>query len=196
MEITTQNLASSSRHVIHFSGLINQQSTYNIWSIFLQAMQGGAASILFRFSSEGGDLNSGFALYNNLRSVPIPIEAHNIGSVESIATLVYLAADTRKVVEHGRFLIHSFNANFSCLSVDFGRLSERARSIDNYGEIYAKIFDERTQDAKTPINVLDALKGEALIIDASTAASSGVASGMVTPEDVLSISDTHWWASP
>ncbi|WP_155837415.1 ATP-dependent Clp protease proteolytic subunit [Herminiimonas sp. CN] len=50
-----------------------------------------------------GSTDQGFALYNFLRSLPIPLKTHNIGDVESIAVVVFLASTKRFTCPHSRF---------------------------------------------------------------------------------------------
>lgn len=194
--LSSQQNINSQPHAIHFSGPINPITVNNLRSALLPAIRQNATEIKLYFSSEGGDLNSGLALYHFLRAYPIPLTIVNFGSVESIAVLIFLAADKRLVVEHGRFLIHSFNANFQFQSVDHGRLSERTRSIDSYAEIYTKIFKERTNSAQTPIDVGNILHGDALIIDSATAISAGIATSIISAEGAMTVNDIPWWVAP
>lgn len=184
------------RHIVHFTGPINYITVNNIRDAILKSILQNATSITMIFSSEGGDLNSGLSLYHFLRALPVPLTMHNFGSVESIAVLAYLAADTRLVVEDGRFLIHSFSANFPFTSVDLPRLSERTVSINSYAEIYAKIFNERTKNAQISIDIHKALHGEALIVDASAAVSHGIATTIAPAEGTIRSSDAHRWVAP
>jgi len=64
------------------------------------------------FSSSGGHVESGIALYNFLRALPVGIIMHNTGSIDSIANIVFLAADTRYSSVHSSFLFHGINWNF------------------------------------------------------------------------------------
>ncbi len=49
---------------------------------------------------------AGITLYNFLRALPIHIVMHNTGSVDSIATVIFLAAEERYACSHSRFLFH------------------------------------------------------------------------------------------
>jgi len=189
------------RHVIHFNGSINPVTVHNIRQLTLQAILGNtqtakATELYYVFSSEGGDVTSGLALYNFLRGISIPITMHNFSSVESIAVLIFLAADNRYTVPIGRFLLHSFQTNFASSSVDIPRLSERARSLDNYMDIYIRCFQERVDSAKKPIDLESVFRGDAAIIDATAAIDVGIVHKIVPPSKLITTSDIHWWVSP
>ena len=112
-----------SKHVIHFLGPVNVISIQNLRNIILQSINGQkpASEIELLISSEGGDLNSGFTAYNFIRSIQIPITCINIGTVESMAVILYLAGDQRLAVQHSRFLLHSLHWGFNAGNVDQNR---------------------------------------------------------------------------
>lgn len=186
----------SQKNVIHFVGHINPVTVNNIRSAILPALKQGTTEIELMLSSEGGDINSGLALYNFLRVIPVPLTTVNIGSVESIAVIVYLAGDKRLAVDNSRFLIHSFNANFPFNGVDYSRLSERTASLDDYAKTYSYIFNYRTKHAQTPVNIDHTLRGDALIIDSAAATSAGIVTEIITSERKISAADVHWWVAP
>src|SRR5881396_644821 len=51
--------------------------------------------LYFLFSSNGGSINAGITFYNFLRALPTEIVMHNIGSIDSIATVIFLAGEKR-----------------------------------------------------------------------------------------------------
>lgn len=54
-----------------------------------------ANSIYLMFSSTGGSVEHGITLYNYLRALPCGLVIHNIGSIQSVATVIFHAADER-----------------------------------------------------------------------------------------------------
>ncbi len=65
-----------------------------------------AQNIYLMFSSDGGSVEHGITLYNFLRALPCGVVMHNIGSVQSVATVIFHAADTRYAVPHSTFMFH------------------------------------------------------------------------------------------
>ena len=74
--------------------------------------QAKPSNLYFLFSSTGGSVDAGMALYNYLRALPVPIVMHNIGSVDSIANVVFLAADKRYAAPYSMFLLHGITWGF------------------------------------------------------------------------------------
>ncbi|MBW4056959.1 MAG: hypothetical protein HIU83_16510 [Proteobacteria bacterium] len=181
-----------STHVIHFYGPVNLISVEELRNCALSAIQqGGATELQLRISSEGGNLTAGFTAYHFIKSLPVPVVTHNIGNVESIAVLLFLAGTTRLVVPHGRFMIHALNWGFGNGTVDHDRLAEYAASLDFDSERYAQIFDERTEGANQVVNVRSHLLGRANILGADASVVAGISTSVAeiaTPEGTV-----HWW---
>lgn len=68
--------------------------------------------LYFALSSPGGSVAAGVALYSFLRSLPVKLTMHNIGAVDSIATAVFMAAETRRACAHSSFLFHGISTTF------------------------------------------------------------------------------------
>ncbi len=189
----SQMPTSKRRDVFHFYGPVTQASIQNLRNMVFEAVyQHDSDDITLVISSEGGDLNSGFTAYQFLRSLPATITTVNMCTVESIAVPIYLAGDQRMAMERSRFLLHSFNWTTPHVRVDQPRLMEYSHSLLFDMERYAQIFNERTKGCDVPVDILKHLKGDPLIIDASSAA----ANGLVTAEldsFFMNKAVTQWW---
>lgn len=181
------------KHVIHYYAPITVVSFNAFRNCALRAIQEQKASeLIFLFSSEGGDLNSGFTAYNFIRALPVKTTCINMGTVESIAVMPFLACENRFAVEHSRFLLHSFNWTINS-RIDAPRLAEHSNSLAFDAERYAQIFDERTKNSQTPIDVRKHLHGDSLIVDPTTAQAAGMIHSLVHTVDRISQNDIHWW---
>ena len=89
-----------------FTGIIEPGSATRIATAFNLAVNNGCDEIYLCLSSAGGLVADGIYLYNHIRSLPAKVIIHNIGTVASIATAVYVAASERLCSEHGVFMIH------------------------------------------------------------------------------------------
>ena len=89
-----------------FTGLIEPGSAARIASAFNTAVNNGCDEVYLCMSSTGGLVADGIYLYNYIRGLPVQTIIHNIGTVASIATAVYVAAEKRCCSEHGAFMIH------------------------------------------------------------------------------------------
>lgn len=168
---------------IHFWNSINNETSRMLRNMVINSINKGEKEIKILFSSDGGDLNAGMNLYNYFRNIQsdVTVKICNVGSIESIAVIVYLAFDKRLAIENSRFLLHSFHWNTPQYT-DHMRLTEYTESLNYHVERYAQLFNERTQFAKNQINILDCLNGHSLIIPATTATSCGIVSEIISDE--------------
>ena len=98
---------------VTFVGPIYHPATKNLRNLCSQLGGNGTPELHLFLSSTGGSLAEGFALYNFLRSLPLELTTHNIGSIESVANVVFLAADQRCAAPDTHFLLHGFDWTFS-----------------------------------------------------------------------------------
>ncbi|OGU44573.1 MAG: hypothetical protein A2000_05485 [Ignavibacteria bacterium GWB2_36_8] len=117
--------------------------------------------IYFLFSSCGGSVEAGVVLYNFIRSLPVEIIMHNTGSIDSIANIVFLSANTRFTSDHSSFLFHCIiqpvNANTNLTK---SQLQELISGINISENKIASIIAERTKLPLEEIRELF-LQGEA-----------------------------------
>lgn len=184
-------------HIFHFCGPITPKSYEYLRNVICTAVfERCADKITVMFSSEGGDLNSGFSAYNFLRGLPVPVKMVNVGTVESIAIIIYLAADEREALETSRFLLHQFNWTYPQQRVDYSRLSENSQSLQFDVNRYVSIFNDRTQSGKSKIDIEECLRGQSIILEPASASAAGIATKIIPvrgsiPRQTDSI--IHWW---
>lgn len=184
-------------HVFHFNVDVTAKSTSVLRDQIMTAIsQNAADELVLLISSSGGNLDSGFSTYNFLRSLNKPITAVNTGCVESIALMIFLAADVRVAVDNSRFLLHEFHWSFSNEVVNHSRLREHVESLDFDAARYTEIFQKRTASAKHSVDIKKCLHGEPLIIDSPTAVTAGIAHTICTPESIVPVEKAiHWWVN-
>lgn len=189
----SQTPENKRRDVFHFYGPVTRGSIQNLRNMIFEAVyQHDSDDITLVISSEGGDLNPGFTAYQFLRSLPATITTVNMCTVESIAVPIYLAGEQRMAMQGSRFLLHSFNWTTPHVRVDQPRLMEYSNSLLFDMERYAQIFNERTKSSDVPIDILKHLKGDPLIIDAATAAASGLVTAKLDTF-FMNRDVTQWW---
>ncbi len=136
-----------------FHGEINVYSSSNLIYACNEAIKKGKKHIYISFASRGGFSDSGFYLYNNLKSMDVEITFHNTGSVESAGLTTFLAGDNRYASPHSRFLLHQpfrkFPANTSYDSRD---LSEFSQLLKNDELTIKNIITENSSASKPKIN--------------------------------------------
>lgn len=185
-----------SKHIIHFYGLVTPNSFQELRGMMLTASfehKQKASEISILISSEGGDLNSGFTAYNFIREFPIPVSCVNMGTVESIAAILFLGASQRFSLKDSRFLLHSFHWNFPSGCVDEARLAEYSKSLSFDRDRYAAIFKERTQCIQAGFDPLQCLNGVAEILNAERAYQIGITTTAAAPKTTIDPEAIHWW---
>jgi ATP-dependent protease ClpP protease subunit len=153
---------------------ITQKSASTLISVANNMAANGIIKITVCLSSAGGELAAAFSAYHFLRSLSIPLVMHNAGSIESSAMLLYLAAGTRSAAPHSRFLIHPFHWTFGPSPVFLPNIREAVTSLEFDSRRYADIFNERTQGADKPLDVIKGMEREPLVIGAEEARLCGI----------------------
>ncbi len=134
---------------VTFVGPMHYPATKNLRNLCCQLAGNGVPEIYLQFSSTGGSLVEGFALYNFLRSLPTKLTTHNIGSVESIENIVFLAADQRYACSETHFLFHGFDWAFG----------------DNQSLVHERIKEISMSLSADEMRFVEMLKGRAGMTD-------------------------------
>ncbi|MGA2029838.1 MAG: ATP-dependent Clp protease proteolytic subunit [Verrucomicrobiota bacterium] len=118
-----------------FSGAIDQtslQKFFNNFALVTQQPQPNKHLHLL-VQSTGGSIADGTAMYNFLKTAAIDVSLYNSGSVQSMATLVFLAAKRRVVSQHATFMLH--RASCAPQAMTTSRIADVLKSL--------KIDDDR-----------------------------------------------------
>ena len=183
-----------SLHIVHFIGPINHGSACTIRNLCLQALQSGATEIALHLSTEGGNMTAGFALYFFLKSLPLPLTTHNVGSVESVGVVIFLAGEKRYACPRTRFLVHPLHWGFgSLVAADHARVSEWRDCLDFDAERYAAIFDEATLAGPVRADIRANLSGHARIFDTDQALAAGIIHQTLQARLPGAGTTSHWW---
>jgi len=161
------------RHIIHFTGPINSSTCGNLIGTCTKALQQGATHLQLNIATMGGDCAYGFSLYNYLLALPVPVDTHNLGTVESMGNILYLAGKRRTACPLSKFLFHPFHWTLHG-SVDHARMLEYAHSLEHDLKLYEEIVRQRTGDAVDLLDVRRALTSESLIIEPEQALAYGL----------------------
>jgi len=91
---------------VKFSSPINPQTSQVLMNFLSQQINSGQKEFYFLISSVGGSVKDGVDLYNFIRALPAKIIMHNIGIIDSIANVIFLAANERYSNPAASFLFH------------------------------------------------------------------------------------------
>ena len=89
-----------------FTAEINSTTVERLTSIMVQAGKKRVEEVYLALSTPGGQVQQGIALYNTLLSMPFKLTVHNIGSVNSMGNVIFLAGEDRYATENATFLFH------------------------------------------------------------------------------------------
>lgn len=136
---------------INFFDGINQITVNKFIQFTIDAIQQhNPTEINYFISSNGGDVDSGFTLYNFLVSMhdKIRITMHNTGTIDSIANVIFLAGKRRYAAPNASFLFHGFVMNLN--AGGFGRtiLKEHLSRLDS---MEARMADTISKNSKLTI---------------------------------------------
>lgn len=160
-------------HVVHFTGPINSTTCGELIDTCSKALAKGASSLTLKIATMGGECSYGFSLYNFLMALPVPVDTHNLGTVESMGNIIFLAGRRRTACKHSKFLFHPFHWTLHG-SVDHARMSEYAMSLDYDLYLYERIVRERTPDAAQPLEIARYLIASPRILNPEEAIGAGL----------------------
>ena len=132
-------------YYINFYGGINPQSVQKVMSVCSDLVaKEKPESLYFIFSSPGGNVDAGITLYHFLRSLPVKVVMHNSGSIDSVATVIFHAADERIAAQNSTFLFHGVSWGFGAnANVNRTQLEEVRSSLIEAENKIAKILAGR-----------------------------------------------------
>ena len=126
-----------------------------------QAVVDGYQDITLMISSAGGQVVPGFAAYNQLQMFPIQLTTYNIGSVSSIAAVIFLAGSRRIAVPNATFLFHS-------PALELAQTGEMTKiQLDQYLS-QLEAYDQRIKDVLIAKTILQPEQVELLIAEGKT----------------------------
>lgn len=95
-----------STYYVSFSAEINPTTTEHLINGMANLHNQGATEVHLLFSTPGGSIMNGFNLYNVLRALPMKLIIHNVGNVDSIGNVIFLAGAERRAAPHSTFMFH------------------------------------------------------------------------------------------
>lgn len=129
---------------ISFAAEIVPQTTEALIRALTDFVNQGFREIHLLLSSPGGSVMHGITIYNVLRGLPIALTTHNVGNVDSIGAVVYLAGERRYTCPQATFMLHgvAFGTNVPAQFFE-KNLKERLASVQRDQERIKAIYCER-----------------------------------------------------
>jgi ATP-dependent Clp protease, protease subunit len=104
----------------------------------------GVTTVHLLLSTLGGSVMHGMTLYNTLRALPLKLITHNVGSVNSIGNVVFLAGEERYSCPNATFMFHGVGFDVpQGARFEEKLLRERLDSLTADQARIAKVLEER-----------------------------------------------------
>lgn len=142
----TKRPAARNKKVVYisFSSEVSPQTTEALLAICADQVNKGVSTVNLLLSTPGGSVLHGMNIYNVLRGMPFNLITHNVGSVNSIGNVVFLAGEKRYVVPNGTFMFHGVGFDIKQpMRLEEKLLRERLDSIDSDQRKIAAIINDR-----------------------------------------------------
>jgi len=104
--MTTSVAVTPPTTYVSFSAEITPQTTESLIAVMADCATKGVQEVCLLLSTLGGQVMCGINLYNILRSLPLRLTTHNVGNVNSIGNVVFLAGSKRFACPHSTFMFH------------------------------------------------------------------------------------------
>lgn len=157
---------------ISFNAKVNLFTTQNLLAVTFDQISKGATHIYYLFSSPGGEVAQGMAVYNILKGLPVKTTMHNVGNVDSIGNAIFLAGKRRKTAPHSTFMFHGVGFDLTTPTrLEEKNLRESLGTIDADHKRIGSVISQETALKGKDIN---RLFRQAQTKDAAYALSSGI----------------------
>jgi ATP-dependent Clp protease protease subunit len=129
---------------ISFLAEIVPQTTEALIAALTNFVNQGFREIHLLLSTPGGSVMHGITIYNVLRGLPITLTTHNVGNVDSIGAVIYLAGERRYACPQATFMLHGVAFGTNSPTQFFERnLRERLAAVQADQERIKAIYRDR-----------------------------------------------------
>ena len=154
--------------------------TFNLSALkkFLDSLESDVTDIHVAINSGGGSVVEGWAIYDKLKTSGKKITTIGEGMVGSIATIIFMAGDVRKLHENSRFFIHNpYWQPDSPTPMEADDLISLGESLQAEQK---KILDFYSKQTGTAIEQLEPLMQKATDLTSTQAVEMGFANEIIT----------------
>ncbi len=170
--MTTQSATPPSVRYLSFSAFINRETVQTLIQMMSKYHNEGVQEVYLMMSTGGGEVQPGVHLYNFLRGLPFRLTIHNVGYVNSVGNVVFLAGDRRYANPNATFMFHGVGFTLSQgTRFEEQQLRERLEGVLRDQGRLGSIIHERT---KLDEEVVKGLFSKAETMDAAWAAEHGL----------------------
>jgi len=114
---------------VSFSAEINPLTTEGLLGVCCDLATKGTKIIYLLLSTPGGSVMHGITVFNVLRALPTKIVTHNVGVVNSIGNVVFLAGEERYANPGTTFMFHGVGFDVQQIRLEEKNLRELNESL-------------------------------------------------------------------
>ena len=126
-------------------------------------------------NSPGGSMTAGFAIYDTMRSLPMPVDTVCMGMAASMAAVIFAGGRERSILPHGEVMIHQPSGGTEGTAAD---IIIAADHIRKRRQDLIEILSERT--GNPPEKVASDIQKDCWM-DAEEAVRYGIADKIISP---------------
>lgn len=105
-----------------------------------------------RISSNGGSVADGLAIYSMLRDYPGEVTTVNDSVAASIASVIFMAGNTRRASSYASFMTHKPMASFYGNTDDLVEFNEM---LSHFNEVIAKAYEDGGVEPETAVGLIE-----------------------------------------
>jgi ATP-dependent Clp protease, protease subunit len=91
---------------VSFSAEVNAATTETLIAAMANCANLGVKRVCLAISTPGGNVMNGLNVYNVLQGLPFELTTHNVGNVDSIGNVMFLAGAKRYATPNATFMFH------------------------------------------------------------------------------------------
>jgi ATP-dependent Clp protease protease subunit len=128
---------------VSFSAEINPKTAETLLATMAELVNQDYREIHLLLTTPGGSVSLGIAIYNILRGLPITLITHNVGNVESIGLVIFLAGERRYACPQTTFMMHGVSLSITNTQFFERNFQEKLNSIKANHQRITAIYNER-----------------------------------------------------
>lgn len=131
---------------VSFTADIDSDATENLIAVMSRLARLKVKKVYLLLSTLGGSVTNGLALFNLLRGMPFKLVTHNIGNVDSIGNVLFLAGEERYTCESATFMFHGVHSGpIGEERPDVKTIQEKLDGLINDQKRICKVICSRTK---------------------------------------------------
>jgi len=136
-----QQIVPANPYYLSFAAEITPFTAQSLIGAVGAQVNAGYNEVHLLLSTPGGQVADGLSIYNVLRALPVRVVTYNVGTVNSIGNVIFLAGAKRFASPTSSFMFHGVAANFAQqASLEEKQLKERLQSVQNDQKLIADII--------------------------------------------------------